>query len=329
MARHPRLLEVPIGFAHRGASAEAPGNTLDGLPAGGRAGRVRAGVRRLDQRRRRARPRPRRHGRRVAPATADPPRSPGPGCRSTSPPCAISTTEVGTHLPLSLDLKDPDAMEAVLAVADEAGAREKLWICHPEPEVLVAWRERAEGVHLVVSTKLRAFRSGTERAAAGDRRGGTRRRQPAPHRVDRRPDHPVPPLRRADPRLGRPAPPPPGRAARHGHRRGLQRPRRPDDGGHRRRDDGPEVLSLLSLLRSTGRPPERPRPVIEGYRSPRLLSGQTRTKARPTIWSSSMGPKMRLSRESVRLSPITKMQPSGTSKGNSKLRRRGDTPSTT
>ncbi|HET9543100.1 MAG TPA: glycerophosphodiester phosphodiesterase family protein, partial [Acidimicrobiales bacterium] len=29
MARHPRLLDIPIGFAHRGASAAAPENTLE------------------------------------------------------------------------------------------------------------------------------------------------------------------------------------------------------------------------------------------------------------------------------------------------------------
>ena len=49
------------------------------------------------------------------------------------------------------------------------------------------------------------------------------------------------------------------------------------------------------------------------------MRGQTRTKARPTMWSSSMGPKDRLSRESPRLSPMTQMQPSGMVTGSKSL----------
>jgi glycerophosphoryl diester phosphodiesterase len=171
MARHPRLLEVPIGFAHRGASAEAPGNTMrsfelavelgasglesdvwitdDGEPVLDHDGMVGGWLRRR-------------------------PISTVPRARLPEhiPTLRELYDGIGTHLPLSLDLKDPEAMDAVLAVADEAGAREKLWICHPEPEVLLAWRERAEGARLVVSTKLRAFRQGAERAAAEMSAGG-------------------------------------------------------------------------------------------------------------------------------------------------------------
>ncbi|HET9542758.1 MAG TPA: glycerophosphodiester phosphodiesterase, partial [Acidimicrobiales bacterium] len=72
----------------------------------------------------------------------------------------------GTALPLSLDVKDPAALGAVLAAADAVGARGNLWLCHPDIDRLAGWREQAEGAHLVASTKLRAFADGTERAAA-------------------------------------------------------------------------------------------------------------------------------------------------------------------
>ena len=50
-----------------------------------------------------------------------------------------------------------------------------------------------------------------------------------------------------------------------------------------------------------GRGPRR-----SGYKNRKSLSGQIRMKARPMIWLRAMGPKNRLSDESVRLSPITK-----------------------
>jgi glycerophosphoryl diester phosphodiesterase len=165
MARHPRLLEVPIGFAHRGASALAPGNTLeafrlavemgasglesdvwisdDGEPVLDHDGIVGGWLRR----------RP----------IATVPRARLPQHVTT---LRELYAEVGSHLPISLDLKDPAAMGAVLAAADEVGARERLWICHPKPEVLIPWRERSEGAKLVVSCKLRDFRQGAERAGA-------------------------------------------------------------------------------------------------------------------------------------------------------------------
>jgi glycerophosphoryl diester phosphodiesterase len=165
MARHPRLLEVPIGFAHRGASALAPGNTLeafrlavemgasglesdvwvsdDGEPVLDHDGIVGGWLRR----------RP----------IATVPRARLPEHITT---LRELYAEVGSHLPLSLDIKDPDAIGPVLDVADEVGARERLWLCHPDPEVLVPWRERSAGARLVVSTKFRTFRQGAERAGA-------------------------------------------------------------------------------------------------------------------------------------------------------------------
>ena len=76
--------------------------------------------------------------------------------------------ECGTGFELSLDIKDPAAAPAVVAVARAAGgdAPGHLWICYPEWEVLAEWRKDFGDVHLVDSTKLRAMRQGPERRAA-------------------------------------------------------------------------------------------------------------------------------------------------------------------
>ncbi|MDQ1630768.1 MAG: glycerophosphoryl diester phosphodiesterase [Frankiaceae bacterium] len=58
---------------------------------------------------------------------------------------------------LSLDLKDPDAAEAVLAVADAAGATGSLWLCAEAP-LLRDCRARSEQVRLANSTRLRGRR---------------------------------------------------------------------------------------------------------------------------------------------------------------------------
>lgn len=165
MARHPRLLEIPIGFAHRGASAAAPENTLEAfrlaveLGASGLESDVwvsNDGEAVLDHDglvggwlRRRPMGTVLRH------------RLPG-----HVPTLGELYEACGTALPLSLDVKDPAAIDAVLAAADAVGARGNLWLCHPDIDRLAGWREQAEGAHLVASTKLRAFADGTERAAA-------------------------------------------------------------------------------------------------------------------------------------------------------------------
>ena len=165
MARHPRLLAIPIGFAHRGASAAAPENTLEAfrlaveLGASGLESDVwvsNDGEAVLDHDglvggwlRRRPMGTVLRH------------RLPG-----HVPTLGELYEACGTALPLSLDVKDPAALDAVLAAAEAAGARGKLWLCHPDIDRLAGWREQAEGAHLVASTKLRTFADGTERAAA-------------------------------------------------------------------------------------------------------------------------------------------------------------------
>jgi glycerophosphoryl diester phosphodiesterase len=65
-------------------------------------------------------------------------------------------------------VKDPEAASAVVAVARTAGgdAPGRLWLCHPDWELLAGWRKDLHDVHLVDSTKLRAMRQGPERRAA-------------------------------------------------------------------------------------------------------------------------------------------------------------------
>jgi glycerophosphoryl diester phosphodiesterase len=61
---------------------------------------------------------------------------------------------VGADFELSLDVKDPAALEAVLAAADGAAARGRLWLCHGDARLLAAWRPVAGPARLVYSTSI-------------------------------------------------------------------------------------------------------------------------------------------------------------------------------
>ncbi|HEX2046515.1 MAG TPA: glycerophosphodiester phosphodiesterase [Acidimicrobiales bacterium] len=76
--------------------------------------------------------------------------------------------ECGTGYELSLDVKDPQAASTVAQVARAAGgeAPGRLWICHPDWELLASWRDDLHDVRLVNSTKMAAMRKGPERRAA-------------------------------------------------------------------------------------------------------------------------------------------------------------------
>lgn len=160
------LLTPPIGFAHRGARAHAPDNSLeafrlglrlgaaglesdvwltsDGVPVLDHDGVVRNGLRR----------RP----------IADLP-------RGALPDHLVTLEELyeacGTGYELSLDLKDAGAAEAVLAVASRfPGAAGRLWLCHPDAAQVAAWRGLSADVRLVNSTRRRHVKEGMERRAA-------------------------------------------------------------------------------------------------------------------------------------------------------------------
>jgi glycerophosphoryl diester phosphodiesterase len=161
------LLHPPLGFAHRGARADAPDNTLeafslalrlgapglesdvwltsDGVPVLDHDGVVRHGLRR----------------RRIAAVP-----------RKQLPAHIPSLEELygacGDGFHLSLDVKDADAVAPVIAVARAAGdaAVGRLWLCHFDLRQLVAWRALSGDVHLVDSTRLRRIKEGPERRAA-------------------------------------------------------------------------------------------------------------------------------------------------------------------
>jgi glycerophosphoryl diester phosphodiesterase len=165
--RLPSLRRPPIAFAHRGARADAPENTLEAFRLAGRLGatglesdvwRTLDGVAVLD------------HDGLVRRGLR---RVPIAGLRREQLPEHIPSLAelydaVGTGFELSLDVKDPDAFEPTIAVAREAGggALERLWLCHPDWRRVASWRPRAEGARLVDSTYLKRIPEGPERRAA-------------------------------------------------------------------------------------------------------------------------------------------------------------------
>ena len=168
MPRLPSLLRPPIGFAHRGASAHAPGNTLeafvlaqrlgatglesdvwltaDGVPVLDHDGKVGSRVRRrpIGQVARQALP-------------------------AHIPTLADLYGTVGIDFHRSLDVKDPAAVGPVLAEARAAGAEERLWLCHPSLDMVASWRSLSDDVRLVDSTRLKYLSEGPERRAARQR----------------------------------------------------------------------------------------------------------------------------------------------------------------
>ena len=155
-------MRPPIGFAHRGARAHSPENTLEAFRLAVRLGATGLesdvwltadGVPVLDHDGRVRR-------RRIADMRRD-----------ELPPHIPTLAELydacGVDRPLSLDLKDAAAAAAVVAVAREAGAPlDRLWLCHHDWQVAASWRELADDVRLVDSTRLRHMREGPERRAA-------------------------------------------------------------------------------------------------------------------------------------------------------------------
>ncbi len=161
--RHPSLLRPPIVFAHRGARAHAPENTVaafelavtlgatglesdvwltaDGVCVLDHDGSIRRGWRRR-------------------------------------PIAALDRGELPDHIPtlddllavagdldVSVDLKDDTAGPAVIERAGAAGALDRLWLCHADVDHLVSLGDPAE-LRLVCSTRLRHMGDGPERFAA-------------------------------------------------------------------------------------------------------------------------------------------------------------------
>ncbi|HUQ39843.1 MAG TPA: glycerophosphodiester phosphodiesterase [Acidimicrobiales bacterium] len=161
------LLPRPIGFAHRGARAHAPENTLaafqlalklgatglesdawltaDDMVVLDHDGVVKSGLR----------------------------RRPIAEVRRDQLPAHIPTLDdlyatCGTDYELSLDVKDAAAAPGVVAAARDAGdgALGRLWMCHHDWEQVAEWRALDADVRLVDSTRLRRMKDGPERRAA-------------------------------------------------------------------------------------------------------------------------------------------------------------------
>lgn len=165
--RLPALTVPPITFAHRGARAQAPENTLEAfrlalrlgatgvesdvwITADGQAVLDHDGVVGSRLRRRRI---------------ADVDRSALP---AHVPTLDELYADCGTGMQLSLDVKDPAAFDRVIAVARAAGegALERLWLCHPDWKLVATWRVACADVRLVDSTRVGRIREGVERRAA-------------------------------------------------------------------------------------------------------------------------------------------------------------------
>jgi glycerophosphoryl diester phosphodiesterase len=160
-------LRPPIGFAHRGARADAPENTLEAFRLALRLGAsglesdvwlTADGVAVLD------------HDGVVGGPVRRRPIGSVTRARLPAhvPALADLYAECGTGFELSLDIKDEAAAATVVAVARAAGADAvgRLWLCHPEWERVAGWRALHDDVRLVDSTRLRRMKEGPERRAA-------------------------------------------------------------------------------------------------------------------------------------------------------------------
>jgi glycerophosphoryl diester phosphodiesterase len=154
----------PITFAHRGARLEEPENTI---PAFRRA--LQAGATGLESDAWRSRDgevvlvhdgtvgRALRR-RKVRESTAEELAAFG------VPRLADLYGELGTAFELSLDVQHRAVVEPMLAVAEAAGALERLWVCSPDLELLAAQREQTTA-RLVHSQRREQIRTPLERHA--------------------------------------------------------------------------------------------------------------------------------------------------------------------
>jgi glycerophosphoryl diester phosphodiesterase len=164
--RLPALLDPPIAFAHRGARAHAPENTIEAFQLGLRLGATGLesdvwvtadGVPVLDHD---GVVRVRTRKRRIAELRRD-------ELPAHIPSLADLLTACGTGYELSLDLKDPAAFAPLLGVVREIAPEfeARLWLCHPSIDHLVTLRPLTTA-HLVDSTRLSRIAEGPERRAA-------------------------------------------------------------------------------------------------------------------------------------------------------------------
>ena len=171
--RLPALDPPPIAFAHRGARAHAPENTVEAFALARKLGATGLetdvwatadGVAVLDHdgvvgRRPRRRP------------IAEVPRGELP---EHIPDAAALVALMGDDLHVSVDVKDPAAAGPLLDAlgADDPIRLARVWLCHDDHDLLLSWRALAPQVRLVDSTRLKHLGQGPERHAAQLRERG-------------------------------------------------------------------------------------------------------------------------------------------------------------
>jgi len=144
------LIDSQISFAHRGARAHLPENTIDAFELAIRLGATglesdtwitRDGIAVLD------------HDGVVKGRIRNKPISNFK--RSELPEWIPSLSDLysrcGSDLHLSLDIKDVNSMNAVVQTMIELGNPEKTWFCHPDLAFLEQWVGRVAGANLVHS----------------------------------------------------------------------------------------------------------------------------------------------------------------------------------
>jgi glycerophosphoryl diester phosphodiesterase len=168
--RNQPLGPAAVLFADHGASGHAPGNTLEAfqlalrLGATGLATRAWVtadGVAVLDRDGSVGRVRRRRIG----------------SLRRDELPANMASLDelyaaVGVIHPVAVDIRDIDAVPAVVEAARRVDALGDLWLCHADVAVLAGWRSAHPAVRLVNSTRLRSLDQSPERRAAALRDTG-------------------------------------------------------------------------------------------------------------------------------------------------------------
>lgn len=164
--RLPSLVDEPIAFAHRGARAHAPENTISAFQLGLKLGanglesdvwitadgevvldhdgvvRVRARKRPISEVNRSALP-------------------------SHIPTVAEFFQSCGTDFSFSVDIKDENATDGLVSVARESGFDlSRLFVCHWKSAECFAIRERHPDIKVVDSTRLQRLKDGPEMRAA-------------------------------------------------------------------------------------------------------------------------------------------------------------------
>ncbi len=85
---------------------------------------------------------------------------------TTIPTLATLLSEVEAGLAISLDVKDPAAATPVVELATAHETTGRLWLCHPNYEIVASWRDLDPQVHLVHSTSVDRISTSLERHAA-------------------------------------------------------------------------------------------------------------------------------------------------------------------